>query len=366
VRNESGSLTSAEREALAVHLNLADAHARQMMTEAERAAILRSFPDLFDASLRRDYRLSELSAASAFLTSIGQTLPHDYVLASYASSITTMVVARLLRRADRGVSLTCPTFDNIHALLVGEGVRVVPRAPGELPTHASIGCVFEVSPNNPTGDYLDGAALADLAAWCAATDTWLVLDQSFKGHDPRACFDHYPILEASGCDYIVIEDTGKLWPTGDLKAAFAVVSSGLFEPFAEIHDDVLLNVAPFVLELVSAYSRFSSQDSYASIRDLIAANRRVLRSCVARSGGLLEVRHAESRVGVEMLRLKEGLLASVSEELTSRDVAVLDGSKFFWDGRPPAESLLRVSLCRDLDYFRAGAMALVQAVVAVG
>ena len=48
--------------------------------------------------------------------------------------------------------------------------------------------------------------------------TVLVIDACFRAFDGRAQFDSYEVLDATGVEYVVIEDTGKLWPTGGNQA----------------------------------------------------------------------------------------------------------------------------------------------------
>ena len=50
---------------------------------------------------------------------------------------------------------------------------------------------------------------------------------SAKNHDSltaKDVFDAYGLLKESGIDYVVVEDTGKTFPTVEMKAPFLVVS----------------------------------------------------------------------------------------------------------------------------------------------
>lgn len=354
------SLTTVERTQLDVSRNLADAHARQQMSPAEQASVLDRFSGLFALSRDMPYVELESRAAGAFLASLGQSPPRRRFFTLYSSSIATMVVARALAEARRRTSLTSPTFDNIHALLSASGVVVTPRLVGAQPPNAftsTQGCVFEVTPNNPTGDYLTEPELRELALACVESDTWLVLDQSFKGHDARACFDHYSVLEETGVSYIVIEDTGKLWPTLDLKASFVLCSDDLVSRLEPIVDDVLLNVSPFILQLIRTYSEFSIEDGYDSVRSVISTNRRYLRDQLRRSDGALSCPCPGSRVGVEVVDLDANRGRSCREWLDrfeAHGLGVLDTSYFYWHEPEVNHTQLRISLCRDPDYFSSG------------
>jgi histidinol-phosphate/aromatic aminotransferase/cobyric acid decarboxylase-like protein len=344
------SLTSDERDAQRLRRNLADAHARQTMGAGERETILERFVEFFDLAAMADYRDLEIDSGLAFLRSLGQQPPPDRFVATYASSISTMIVGYLLRERDAVVSLTCPTFDNLHALLTSTGTTVIPRHLGESPIEAlvhGVDCLFEVSPNNPTGHYVDAHDLAELANACRDVGTLLILDQSFKGHDERCCYDHYAILESSGVSYIVIEDTGKLWPTGDLKVSYVVASADLFADLRTHADNVLMNVAPFLLCLVRAYAAYSEPLAYRNVRDVIGVNRRLVRETLSQGASTLEVVYPQSRVGVEMIGVELSRWGRLTDELRARSVATLEGGKFYWDGSEPTLPQLRISLSRD-------------------
>jgi aspartate/methionine/tyrosine aminotransferase len=352
---DQASLTAEERYAQDISWNLADAHARQWMTADEEASILDKFPEIFREARALPYSLLEEDSAATFLRSLGQEPVESSTLAVYSSSVCTMIVARFVQQKGWDVSLTWPTFDNISALLTAEGVIVRPRDVDSGPVWASISddsprCIFEVSPNNPTGHIIDSAELELLARRCFETSRLLILDQSFKGHVGAACFDHYKILEQSGADYIVIEDTGKLWPTLDMKVAFLVASEPIARELRALVDDVLLNVSPFHLELVRRYAEYSRRDggNYDLIRKVIADNRLNLRGRIAEFPDLLTLAYPDSQVGVEVLDVAPADYPSFMDALEQRKVAVLPTDKFFWDragGEP--KSQIRIALCRD-------------------
>lgn len=347
------SLTSDERNALPVANNLADAHARQSMSSIERQLIVQKLPSFFERAVSASYQRLEIESALSFLHSIGQEVASDRVLATYSSSVSAMIISQLLKRKRVLASLTCPTFDNLHALLRWSDVPARPRMPWDDPSRLApkVGCVFEVSPNNPTGEFLNKEALVALSESCARSGTILVLDQSFKGQDSRCCYDHYEILDGSGVSYAVIEDTGKLWPVGDLKVSYIVASADLFTTLRELTDDVLLNVAPFNLELVKNYSILSAKDNYATIRNLIAQNRGYLRAALGNLTSILRVAYEDSLVGVEVLQVEPAAYDRLRHSLDDRGIALLEVDKFYWNGSRTERPELRVSLCRSSEQF---------------
>jgi aspartate/methionine/tyrosine aminotransferase len=355
----SQSLTADERAGLAAQINLADAHTYQDMTARERAEILERFVQIFEDAVGRNYWELEGAAAAAFGASLGQSARPNLVVATYASSISTIIVGRALRRLDADVSLTVPTFDNVHALLVGEGIAVEPRPLNRSLIEWVSGqqrrrTFVEVSPNNPTGHFISEQELRTVAAECAAQGHTLVLDQSFKAHDQRACFDYYTILEEAGARYILIEDTGKLWPVRDLKVSFIHCSDDLRTVLRDVADDVLLNVAPFILGLTETYARFSAREQYRNVRDAIAENRTLVRAFCATPGWGLSLPYLDSRVAVEVVAPSINRSVDVVAGLAARGLQVLNCAKFYWGGCAPQGTHLRIALARRRDTVEQG------------
>jgi hypothetical protein len=85
------------------------------------------------------------------------------------------------------------------------------------------------------------------------------------------------VLEA-GIDAVLIEDTGKTWPTSEIKAPFFAVSRtrGLFDRIYDIYTDFLLHVSPVGIKLMDEFIRLSEQDDIASIHEVVRVNRKAL------------------------------------------------------------------------------------------
>jgi aspartate/methionine/tyrosine aminotransferase len=363
---KKSSLTSVERNSYDIRWNLADAHARQRQTSSEKERIYSRFGDLFSEAENLGYHELETQALCAYLDSINQVTRPKKFFSIYSSSVSMMIVARLIRENNRSVQLVVPTFDNIPDLLKAEKVKLFPRpenmplVPASKMRGRKKRVIFEVSPNNPTGNFISAKALRELAEYCAANDVWLVLDQTFKAQVSESCFDHYAILDASGVEYIIIEDTGKLWPTLDMKVSFLVASPRLADLLEPIVDDVLLNVSPFILALVKAYSQLSQENEYLFVRSLVRDNREFLRDSLGRSAAPIRVQYPDSMVSVEMLSLTNSVtLKKATDFLASNQIQVLGVDSFYWDGTTPGNQL-RISLARDRDYFRESFSALLE------
>ena len=82
----------------------------------------------------------------------------------------------------------------------------------------------------------------------------LVVDFCFRFYAaelPR--WSQYELLQRSGVSFITIEDTGKTWATLDMKIGMLVCSDDLHDEFYHRHDDLLLNVSPFHLALLTEF-----------------------------------------------------------------------------------------------------------------
>ena len=118
----------------------------------------------------------------------------------------------------------------------------------------------------------------------------LVIDASFRLFDSRCCYDVYKVLNDARASYIVVEDTGKIWPTLDIKLAFINCSIDIEDRIRQVHQDFFLKLSPFVCLLVEKFCQSSMDDDLASVRQLIADNRQRLRATICDSGLALHVK----------------------------------------------------------------------------
>ena len=171
---------------------------------------------------------------------------------------------------------------------------------------------------------------ARIAEEAARRRILLCLDTSFRGFDTRAQHDSYEILEAVGGDYIVIEDTGKLWPTGELKAGFIATSRSLDDEVKRALSDVLLTVSPVILRLIEELAADAAAGGFKILHDLIARNREQIKATVRR----LDIASADdqdARVSVSMVRFHSPAQAhGVYSELQRTGIHVLPCQQFYW------------------------------------
>jgi len=279
-------------------LNVSDGHVFRSWTPAEQAIIDRT-PWLFTKYNRRDQVQIEREYIGDFMQLARQT--HDETLVGalmcFTASMAFEVVANWLRRKGKSVALIEPAFDNLPDIFRRHDLAMTPLPDVWMEAPAAdfitrlekitADCICLVTPNNPTGVALSEENLTILARFCAERGKLLVLDSCFRAYLPReAVHDQYAVLYESGADFIVIEDTGKTWPTVEIKAPFFCVSraNGLYQDIYDIYTDFLLHVSPVGVGLVHEFVRLSLADDLASIRDVVAkTDGRFTTRCAARS-----------------------------------------------------------------------------------
>ncbi|MGV9244788.1 aminotransferase class I/II-fold pyridoxal phosphate-dependent enzyme [Streptomyces sp. NPDC003710] len=352
------NLTQYERIGFDRELNLADGHAHQGADAAQRE-ITRRLPELYETSELSRQRDVENTFKETFYRLAGQrsAIRHPHALLCYSASLSIDLVGAFLGGAGIGVALLQPCFDNLATVLMRRGVALTPVAEKAVtgPDLARLlaaadapGALFLTLPNNPTGFALGPADFRRVAEVCAANGTVLVVDWTFRFFDRGDVWDQYEVLDRSGVSYLCIEDTGKTWPTLDLKCSILATSADLHDRLAELHNDLLLNVSPFVLTLLTAYLDDSVRRGLdASVRQVIRTNRRALHRAL--DGSLLVPGAPEATISVEWVRIAAPSPGSleVVELLGDVGIAVVPGDHFYWHEPDLGSRHIRIALARD-------------------
>ncbi|MEU2043009.1 pyridoxal phosphate-dependent aminotransferase [Nocardia niwae] len=361
--------TTYERRSLDRAVNLSDAHCRQPLTSSQ-IEIVERFPELFHEAGKQSQSELEEAFVAAFMRLAGEPMHQDvsrYMLSYSASSAITMVVSHCARAGKR-VALIEPVFDNISSILRRENVELVPlserdctvdRLPAAM-ARLEPAVVWLVSPNNPTGWTLSEPEFRTLVQCCADRRCTLVLDSSFRFFAPVPIgWSQYEVLEESGISYLVLEDTGKTWPTREIKVGLTVCSPDMYAEMYRLHDDLLQSVSPFHLRVLTEFIEDSSNNGVErSVLSAVLQNRSILRSVLA-DAGLAFVTDMQSPVSVDWLLLEEGLdCADFVHEAIREGVHVLPGTNFFWDQPERGRNFVRVALARDPQLVLEGAQLL--------
>lgn len=159
-------------------------------------------------------------------------------------------------------------------------------------------------------------------------------------------------------DYVGIEDTGKTWPSLDLKLGSLVVSSDLHEPLQSVTDDLLLNVSPFIFALLARYIDADTDTNWVCVSE---ANRAALIEVL--EGTQVEMMPSPCPIGVAWVRLpKDWSSSELCDWLADEGISVLPGSPFFWHAPEAGQRFVRIALMRPLTEFRSAVAAFADAV----
>lgn len=335
-------------------LNLTDGHARLLLTQ-QQAAIVAQLPEMFTTACRRSFPDIEREAHSAFLNAIGQysaPVGTGRILSCYSSTLATDIVARALPVGSQ-VAVLHPTFDNIADLLVTRGLRLRPFSESELMDRRwpepPVSVVVLTHPNNPTGLVTPEGHLASLAAHAARHGQTIIIDASFRGQVRDAQYDTYAVLDAAGADWIAIEDTGKLWPTHELKIGLLAYSERTRHPIERAFSESLLAASPVVLQLVTALSADWVSGGYERARDLVARNRAAVRDAIQS----LDVQLADPTSQISVARIELPVdgpdSALLYKDMLARGVHVLPCAPFHWADPQEGLRFIRLSLARPFE-----------------
>jgi aspartate/methionine/tyrosine aminotransferase len=347
-------------------LNLTDGHARLLLTP-QQAAIVDRIPQMFTQASTRSFPDIETEAHRTFLRAIGQhsaPIGTGRILSCYSSTLATDIVARALP-VGATVALLHPTFDNIADLFVTRGLRLVPMSEQELLDRRwpapPVSAVLITHPNNPTGLVCPPTHLASLAEHAARHGQTVIVDASFRGQVRDAQYDTYEILDRAGATWIVIEDTGKLWPTHELKLGLLAYSENCSFPIERAFSESLLAASPVVMQLVTALAQDWVDGGYERARALVSRNRDVVRDAVESVG--LRLADEESQISVARVALPDdGPDSSVLHRVLLRHgVHVLPCPPFHWAAPEDGLRFIRLSLARPYETVETAARALAAA-----
>jgi aspartate/methionine/tyrosine aminotransferase len=277
------------------------------------------------------------------------SLPPAQIL--YSASIAIHVAARVLSENNLKTGLLTPTFDNIPDLLHAQGVRPIALTEANvldpaLWDHHELGALFLVMPNNPTGWTISESQLRTLVADATSRRLLLVFDFSFRYFDPQAA-DAYRIFSDAQCSFIAIEDTGKYLPCADLKVGMIVSDKVTRNLVSAAVEDLLLNVSPFTLELLS---QMIMRDDRQAILSIIRINRARLTQAMERLE--IDVHTLLETMSVAWVSARaRGQMASLMRGWAEVGISALPGNPFFWEDHSRGADFARIALARSQTAF---------------
>ncbi|HEX7963208.1 MAG TPA: pyridoxal phosphate-dependent aminotransferase [Candidatus Saccharimonadales bacterium] len=357
-------LTQLQIRSLPEVFNFTDGHVHRSLDENERKVAER-LSDIF-LSVERE-RQSEVERAyvDAFYGMYRQTINADktkYLFLSSAS-LSLEVTANYVRMAGLDLALIEPCFDNLANMFKRHKVPLeslpdhyleAENIDELLPTIKSK-AICIVSPNNPTGITYTPEIFKKLVDFCKREHRLLIIDSSFRAYkDPDFIFDEYGLLQESGIDYILIEDTGKTWPTKELKVSLLAVSSNIYKDVFDIYTDFLYHHSTVVVRFLTEFIKVSAADNLKTAKGVVATNRRALYQAL--EGSFLTPRE-KGFTSVAWLKITNGMRAdALCALLKANGIFVLPGQHFYWNGGTDQDGnggdcYIRVALARDTDKF---------------
>jgi aspartate/methionine/tyrosine aminotransferase len=364
------NLTCYEIDSLPHTYNLTDGHVFRRWSGAEEAIINRS-AQLFKSATRRNQAGIERGYIRDFSLLAKQTWDEQELgyLTCFTASMAFEIVANYLRLNDLSLALIEPCFDNLADIFQRHRIPLRPipdevlEAPGGAFARAldevDVDAVCLVTPNNPTGRTLTEDNLHQLVQFCKHQWKFLILDNCFRADLPRkVVHDQYRIVLNAGIDAVLVEDTGKTWPSSEIKAPFFAVTRarGLFTQIYDIDTDFLLHVSPVGVRLVHEFIHLSQQDDLASVHATVRVNRAALYENLEGTF-LTPCEHPVRQCGLAPDRSPKQWPATQGGARRTRRVRAA-GDHFFWHDRSKGDRFIRVALPRDADVFREAATLL--------
>jgi aspartate/methionine/tyrosine aminotransferase len=344
--------------------NLTDAHPRYQPV-ASQSAILDNLGQHYWDAVKVPYQelTDNFERAFYFLANQPTALTLDRkCMLCYSASLCIQIIASYIRGQSLRVALLEPIFDNVSGTLKAEEIDLVPLPEEQLRTidgyleKNSVQVVWVTLPNNPTGLLLSENEFRQLVYSCQKYRVMLVIDFCFRFFAASMTWDQYMVLEESGVTYAVIEDTGKTWPTQDLKIGMLQSSSDIYGSLYRYYDNHILNVSPFILRLLTRLiedTRTRGLDN--TIRKIIRTNREIVVDAVKDT--ILQCQLPQAPVSVAWLKIVDDTIEASKPWAMCKQAAVylLPGSQFFWHNPALGDRFVRISLVRDVEVMR-GAM----------
>ncbi|SRR5258708_3997724 len=361
----NNNITKIEIPFLSEDFNLTDGHAYRKWSVDEENIINNSVT-FFKTTNRQQQPLLEKEYIKYFLQLAQQTInfkEQRYLLCTSAS-IGIEIVANYLRLHHMSLTLSEPSFDNLADIFKRHDIALNPfsdeyfdkpefmKQLKKIETDA----ICFVSPNNPTGNILTKKNFIALVNYCKENKKLLILDFCFRAYIPRnILYDEYKILLESGVHYILIEDTGKTWPTVELKVAFLTVSQSSYEAIYKIYTDLILHVSPFTVKLMTEFIKNSINDNLKYIHNIVASNRKTLYSHIENT---ILTPVEQSFMSVSWLKVNNLTGQELKKLLDRKNVHVLPGDYFYWSNHQRGKHYIRIALVRDTDVFEKAAIVI--------
>jgi aspartate/methionine/tyrosine aminotransferase len=298
---------------------------------------------------------------------------HNFFSVLPTASNSIDIVAAWLHMRGKRTGLLEPAFDNLPLMLKRRDLVLYPVSELDLLDLESLEkeidsqrltALFVILPNNPTGFMLNALDFRSLCELCERKGVTLIVDKTFRLYS-RDIFDDYEIMQESGVEFVVIEDTGKTWPTLDLKVSLLIYKDTIASELRMLYEEIFLCSSNFVLLLLTRLAQQTAHHGLAQVVQKPAAARLALVGDVLANSPLsLVPNRFKTVLPLAWIDCKESGMTDLElvEYLKGYGLAVLPGRNFYWNSPQENTSNIRISLMRPTMMFYTGLKALEEAV----
>lgn len=363
---EYSCLTEIEEIGLNNRYNLCDGHAMHELT-IHQQKIISDLTSLWNESEKKNVFESQVEYLDAFysLAQDGELrASRNFCICTSASQSIDMFAAYCFRKKLK-VALIEPTFDNLGQIFRRWGIEPVSINEDiifesdcdklyELSSHFDV--LFLVNPNNPSGKNMTNKQVDIVISFCVNERKILAVDRCFRLFYESSSYLTKTVLDAK-VSFVFIEDTGKVWPTQEIKASILICSDNLFAEIKQIYREINLAVSVFGLDLLSRFIKHSEKIGLDKDIWLPVAERRAYLRSILSGTQLQFPRFAlTSKLPVEWL-----LFSGSSEEaedlyvhMIKHELTILPGKYFYWKSLQAPHNFFRVALMKKLSVFKYG------------
>jgi len=362
--SNNSNLTELEVFGLSAKYNLADGHS-YISAEKHFNTVLSELPALWQSATEVPIPDMERLFKNKFAEYFGLKglSKHASFSVCPTASNSIDIVGAWARSMNYKVGLVEPTFDNLAQLLRRREVELEAISEMVLAdmvllerflVSKELDVLFMVNPNNPTGTAIGSVAMSNIAQLCSRLDVVLVLDTSFR-FCHKNDIDEYALLKENGTSFIILEDTGKQWPTLDTKASLLSYSENLERNIRNIYEEIYLCCSNLSLRVIIAFIDATLEKGGISyMQSVISTNIELVKSKLKNSLVTIESVETDSTMTVMWLNIEKTGLSDLelTEYLASYGIAVLPGRYFFWNSHNIAgHDRIRIALLKPDDEF---------------
>ncbi len=372
------SLTEVEVEGFSSKYNFANGHAYHDLPAALEP-LIKELPAIYEysRSISIPHMEEEFKRASSAIFGSPVLAGHRHYSVSPTASNSIDIIGAWLNMRDHNVGLLEPVFDNLYLMLNRRNVKITGIQESDLLDLASLEqkieannlkSIFIVTPNNPTGFQLDAGEFKNLCEMCERVNVSLIVDKTFRLYSDKN-FDDYKILKESGVDFVVIEDTGKTWPTQDTKVSLMAYSQSLAPDLRMLYEEIYLCHSNFTLAfLTKIIERTKDVGLDKIVRQEVTKRMKCVEDALV--GTPLSIVKTDGACALPLAWMdcsQTGLNDfELVQKLREHQVALLPGRFFYWDSQEKHTNNVRLSLMKPDAVFYRGLEALNHALLKIG